>query len=58
MDMATPDPNLVIEILPSMAFGENHWIGSQIRIDDSVRIEVIAPTPRCAVDARPWGLAL
>jgi hypothetical protein len=48
----------VIEILPSMAFGENHWIGSQIRIDDSVRIEVIAPTPRCAADARPWGLAI
>ena len=42
-------PNLVIETLPSMAFAENHWIGRQLRIGDSVRIEVIAPTPRCAV---------
>jgi uncharacterized protein YcbX len=42
-------PNLVIETLPSMAFAENHWVGRQIRIGDSVGIEVIAPTPRCAV---------
>jgi uncharacterized protein len=42
-------PNLVIETLPSMAFAENDWIGHQIRIGDSVRLEVIAPTPRCAV---------
>jgi uncharacterized protein YcbX len=42
-------PNLLIETLPSMDFAENHWIGRQIRIGDSVRIEVIAPTPRCAV---------
>jgi len=42
-------PNFVIETLPSMAFAENEWIGRHIRIGESVRIEVIAPTPRCAV---------
>ena len=42
-------PNLVIDTLPSMAFAENQWIGRRIRIGHSVRIEVIAPTPRCAV---------
>jgi uncharacterized protein YcbX len=42
-------PNFLIETEPSSAFAENHWIGRQIRIGDSVRIEVIAPTPRCAV---------
>jgi uncharacterized protein YcbX len=48
-------PNLVIETLPSMAFAENHWVGRQIRIGDSVRIEVIAPTPRCAVPMLAHG---
>jgi len=42
-------PNLVIETPPLMAFAESHWIGRQIRIGDSARIEVIAPTPRRAV---------
>jgi uncharacterized protein YcbX len=42
-------PNLVIETEAGMVFPENAWVGRRIRIGDTVSLEVIAPTPRCAV---------
>jgi uncharacterized protein len=48
-------PNLVIETLPSMSFSENQWVGRRIRIGDAVEVEVIAPTPRCAVPMLAHG---
>jgi len=42
-------PNIVIETPPSMVFGENGWIGRKLHLGQSVSLEVIAPTPRCAV---------
>jgi uncharacterized protein len=48
-------PNIVIETPPSMIFGENKWIGRKLRIGQSVSLEVIAPTPRCAVPMLAHG---
>jgi hypothetical protein len=42
-------PNLVVETTSSTAFAENQWVGRQVVIGQSVKLEIIAPTPRCAV---------
>jgi uncharacterized protein YcbX len=42
-------PNIVIETPSSEVFAENQWVGRRLRIGPHVSIEVIAPTPRCAV---------
>jgi uncharacterized protein len=42
-------PNIVIETPSSFVFAENQWVGRRLRIGQHVSIEVIAPTPRCAV---------
>jgi uncharacterized protein YcbX len=42
-------PNIVIETPSSEVFAENQWVGRRLRIGQHVSIEVIAPTPRCAV---------
>ena len=49
-------PNLVIETADSTAFVENEWIGRRIRIGQSVELEIIAPTPRCAVPMLSHGV--
>jgi MOSC domain-containing protein len=49
-------PNLVIETAASAAFVENQWIGRRIRIGQSVELEIIAPTPRCAVPMLSHGV--
>ncbi len=48
-------PNIVIESSSSAAFAENGWIGRKLRIGSSVCVEVIAPTPRCAVPMLSHG---
>src|ERR1700688_1395674 len=42
-------PNIVIETPSSEVFAENQWVGRRLSIGPHVSIEVIAPTPRCAV---------
>jgi uncharacterized protein YcbX len=42
-------PNIVIETPSSEVFAENRWVGRRLRIGQHVSVEVIAPTPRCAV---------
>jgi uncharacterized protein len=49
-------PNLVIETADPTAFVENHWIGRRIRIGQTVELEIIAPTPRCAVPMLSHGV--
>jgi uncharacterized protein len=49
-------PNLVIETADSTAFVENQWIGRRIRVGQSVELEIIAPTPRCAVPMLSHGV--
>jgi hypothetical protein len=48
-------PNIVIESSSRQAFAENAWVGRRLRIGDSVSIEVIVPTPRCAVPMLAQG---
>lgn len=48
-------PNIVIENPAALAFGENRWVGRRIHIGPHVRLEVIAPTPRCAVPMLAHG---
>ncbi len=48
-------PNIVIETPSSQVFAENGWIGRRLRIGQHVSIEVIAPTPRCAVPMLAHG---
>jgi uncharacterized protein YcbX len=48
-------PNLVIETTSSMAFAENQWVGRRIQLGPSVELEIIAPTPRCAVPLLSHG---
>jgi uncharacterized protein YcbX len=48
-------PNIVIETPSSDSFAENAWVGRRLRIGDHVSIEVIAPTPRCAVPMLAQG---
>jgi uncharacterized protein len=49
-------PNLVIETVASTAFVETQWIGRRIRIGQFVELEIIAPTPRCAVPMLSHGV--
>jgi uncharacterized protein len=48
-------PNLVIETTSSRAFTENEWVGRRLLIGQSVELEIIAPTPRCAVPLLSHG---
>ena len=49
-------PNLVIETTSSSrAFAENQWVGRRIQLGQSVKLEIIAPTPRCAVPLLSHG---
>jgi uncharacterized protein YcbX len=48
-------PNLVIETTSSTAFAENQWVGRRVLIGRSVKLEIIAPTPRCAVPMLSHG---
>jgi len=48
-------PNIVIETPSSEVFAENQWVGRRLRIGPHASIEVIAPTPRCAVPMLAHG---
>jgi uncharacterized protein YcbX len=49
-------PNLVIELDPPLdGFVENDWVGSTVRIGDSVVLRIVLPTPRCAVPTLAHG---
>ena len=48
-------PNIVIETPSPQMFAENAWVGRRLRIGAHVSIEVIAPTPRCAVPMLAHG---
>jgi len=42
-------PNLVVEPADGEPFAEAHWPGARLTIGDSVELEVVSPTERCAV---------
>jgi uncharacterized protein len=49
-------PNLVVETTSSTAFAENQWVGRRVLVGQSVKLEIIAPTPRCAVPMLSHGV--
>lgn len=48
-------PNLIIDSDSLEPFAENDWVGRRMQIGQSVEIEIIAPTPRCAVPMLAQG---
>ena len=50
-------PNLIIETPAGVAFQENDWTGSRLAIGSDLLLEIILPTPRCAVPTLAHGNA-
>jgi uncharacterized protein YcbX len=49
-------PNFVIETLPALeGFVENDWAGKRLRIGSDVVIDVLVPSPRCAIPTLRHG---
>jgi uncharacterized protein YcbX len=49
-------PNIVIETAAGVdGFVENDWVGQRLHIGPEVVVEVVLPTPRCAVPMLPHG---
>jgi hypothetical protein len=48
-------PNLLIDSAEPAPFAENGWTGRRIRIGDTLMLEIVAPTPRCAVPMLAHG---
>ncbi|MFD9126404.1 MOSC domain-containing protein [Kitasatospora sp. NPDC059571] len=48
-------PNLVVDTPGAAAFTENAWVGRELRIGATVRLAVIAASPRCAVPTLAHG---
>jgi uncharacterized protein YcbX len=49
-------PNLVIETDPALAgFVENDWAGRRLHLGPDVVLDVLVPSPRCAVPTLPHG---
>ena len=49
-------PNLVIDTGPAMPeFVENDWVGGRLRIGADVIIDVLVPSPRCAIPTLRHG---
>ncbi|WP_035841816.1 MOSC domain-containing protein [Kitasatospora azatica] len=47
-------PNVVVEV-PGQGFVENAWVGRELTIGQELRLQVVAPTPRCAIPTLPHG---
>ena len=49
-------PNIVIRVEGvDPGFVENDWVGRKLTIGDSIRLPVVAPTPRCIMTTLPQG---
>jgi hypothetical protein len=49
-------PNVVVETAAGIgAFVENDWVGRRLHLGPEVIVEVLLPTPRCAVPTLPHG---
>jgi hypothetical protein len=56
MPAARYRPNLVLDLGDDLAgFAENDWSGRHVRIGPEVVLEVLVPTPRCAVPTLEHG---
>jgi uncharacterized protein len=48
-------PNFVIATPAQLPFAENNWVGGTLQIGPEVLLEVLLPTPRCAVPTLVHG---
>jgi len=48
-------PNLVIETPDGQPFQENDWVGRRLAVGDQLRLEIMVPTPRCALPTLAHG---
>jgi len=49
-------PNIVIDMAPGIdGFVENDWVGRRLHVGPEVVLEILLPTPRCAVPTLPHG---
>jgi uncharacterized protein YcbX len=49
-------PNIVIETAAGIeGFVENEWVGKRLLLGPEVIVEILLPTPRCAVPTLPQG---
>ncbi|KPF58624.1 hypothetical protein IP88_16455 [alpha proteobacterium AAP81b] len=48
-------PNIVIDAPDLAAFAENAWAGGILAIGATLRLEILIPTPRCAVPTLTFG---
>ncbi len=48
-------PNIVIDAPDLAAFAENAWAGGVLAIGASLQLEILIPTPRCAVPTLAFG---
>jgi hypothetical protein len=48
-------PNLVLDTGDAAGFVENDWVGRELTVGDTVRLQVFLPTPRCAVPTLAQG---
>jgi len=56
VDPARYRPNIVIETAAGVdGFVENNWLGQRLHLGPEVIVEIVLPTPRCAVPTLPQG---
>lgn len=48
-------PNIVIDWADAEGFVENDWVGRRLRLGPDVEVDVILPTPRCAIPTLAHG---
>ncbi|MFZ2502143.1 MAG: MOSC N-terminal beta barrel domain-containing protein [Nocardioides sp.] len=48
-------PNIVIDSGDAEGFVENDWVGRRVLIGDEVELEIVLPTPRCAIPTLAHG---
>ncbi|MFC6881717.1 MULTISPECIES: MOSC domain-containing protein [Actinomadura] len=54
MEAARYRPNIVLDTGDGAGFGENDWVGRDLRVGEAV-LRVMAPTPRCSVPTLEHG---
>ena len=55
VDPARYRPNLVLDLPAEEPFAENGWTGRTLALGDGVVLEVLVPTPRCAIPTLAHG---
>ena len=48
-------PNLIVATPGLLGYAENDWVGRELTVGGQVRLEVLLPTPRCAIPTLAHG---